>query len=94
MLRRYFARFEIGTGEDSITSWATAMASRTNWKNSAGGRGSVLAPQRFYISSGNPSVVMHYFASQIACEPREVSQGMQSELPGLARIRAVCVPKG
>jgi hypothetical protein len=48
----------------------------------------------FYLSSGNVSVAMHDFASQAACEhAREVSQGMQSELPGLGRIRPVCVPK-
>ena len=48
----------------------------------------------FYLSSGNVSVAMHDFASQAACEhAREVSQGMQLELPGLGRIRPVCVPK-
>lgn len=49
----------------------------------------------FYVSNGNPSVTMHDFASQAACEhARDVSQGMQTELPGLTRIRAVCIPKG
>jgi hypothetical protein len=49
----------------------------------------------FYVSNGNPSVAMHDFASQAACEhARDASQGIQTELPGLARIRAVCIPKG
>ena len=33
MLRRYFARLEIETGDDFDHVLATAMASRTNWKS-------------------------------------------------------------
>jgi len=48
-----------------------------------------------YVSNGNPSVTIHDFASQAACEhARDVAQGMQTDLPGLARIRGVCIPKG
>ena len=48
----------------------------------------------FYLSTSNVAFAMQDFASQAACEhAREVSQGMQSELPGLQRIRPVCVPK-
>jgi hypothetical protein len=45
----------------------------------------------FSLGSGNVSFAMHDFASQAACEHAlEVAQGMQSELPGLQRIRPVC----
>jgi hypothetical protein len=49
----------------------------------------------FYFSGGNPSVAMHDFATQAACEHASAAaQEVQRELPGLGRVRGVCVPKG
>jgi hypothetical protein len=60
----------------------------------AGGGASLSSSDNFEIGSSNVSFAMHDFASRAACEhAREVSQGMQSELPGLQRIRPVCVPE-
>lgn len=48
-----------------------------------------------YFSGGYPSVAMHDFSNQAACEhARTTAQGLQPDLPGIGRIRAVCVSKG
>jgi hypothetical protein len=50
----------------------------------------------FYFSAGSPSVAMHDFATQAACEHASAAaQEVQRELPqGTTRIRGVCVLKG
>jgi hypothetical protein len=47
-----------------------------------------------YFSGGNPSIAMHDLSNQAACEhARVAAQEMQSDLPGIGRIRAICVSK-